>query len=112
MIFIIVTLLMMIISIFLMEEQPYIAIPFIILGMIFSVLCAYGVWDVEFAVIQNDNTFVLESTSYGEPYSYVFVFLFLIFFMIFIKAGFNTWRLALQEKGEMEYNRKMRRRGY
>jgi magnesium-transporting ATPase (P-type) len=111
-IFIIVTLIMLIITIFMIEEQPYMAIPFIMIGMIFSVLCAYGVWNVEWAVLQNDNTFVIESTSYGEPYSYVFVLIFLIFMMLFIKAGFNTWQQALQEKAEMEYNRKMRRRGY
>ena len=100
-IFIIVTLLMLIISIILMEEQPYVAIPFIVIGWIFSVLCAYGVWSVEFAVLQNDNTFVIESTSYGEPYSYVFVFVFLLFVMIFIRAGFNTWKMAMEQKGEM-----------
>ena len=109
MIFIIVTFLMLIISIFLMEDQPYIAIPFIMIGMIFSVLCAYGVWSVEWPVIQDDNTFVLESASYGEPYSYVFMLIFFIFMLIFIKAGFNTWQEALQTKGEIEYMKKQRR---
>ena len=111
MIFIIVTLLMLIITIFMVEEQPYMSIPFIIMGWIFSVLCAYGVWDVEWAVLQNDNTFVLESASYGEPYSYVFVLIFFIFVMLFVKAGFNTWKQALDTKAEMDYNMKMRRRG-
>ena len=110
MLFIIITFLTLIISIFLMEEQPYIAIPFIVIGWIFSVLCAYCVWSVEFAVLQKDNTFVIESVSYGEPYSYVFVLIFFIFMMVFIKAGFNTWKQALKQKGEMEYNRKMNRR--
>jgi len=106
MIFIILTFLMLIISIFLMEEQPVTAIPFIMLGMIFSILCAYGVWKVEWAVIQNDNTFVLESANYGEPYSYVFVLIFFIFLMVFVKSGFNTWQEALQTKGEIDYHRK------
>lgn len=110
-IFIIVTMIMLIISIFMMEEQPYLAIPFVMIGMIFSVLCAYGVWNVEWVVLQSDNTFVIESTSYGEPYSYVFIFLFFIFVMIFLKAGFNTWQQALQTKAEMDYNLKMKRRG-
>ena len=110
-IFIIVTLIMLIITIFMIEEQPYMAIPFIIIGMIFSVLCTYGVWKVEWAVLQSDNTFVIESVSYGEPYSYVFVLIFFIFMMLFIKAGFNTWKQALETKAEMDYHLKMKRRG-
>ena len=108
-IFIIVTLLMLIISIFLMEEQPIITIPFVMIGMIFSVLCTYGVWNVEWVAMHNDNTFVLESTSYGEPYSYVFMLLFFIFMLIFVKAGFNTWQQALQNQSEMEFRRKQQR---
>ena len=111
MIFIIVTILMLVITIFMVEEQPYMSIPFVIIGMIFSVLCAYGVWKVEWAVLQSDNTFVLESASYGEPYSYVFVLIFFIFMMLFVKAGFNTWKQALEKKAEMDYNLKMQRRG-
>ena len=108
-IFIIVTLLMLIISILLMEEQPVITIPFVIIGMIFSVLCTYGVWNVEWAVLQNDNTFVLESTSYGEPYSFVFMLIFFIFMLIFIKAGFNTWQQELDGRAEMEFRKKQQR---
>ena len=111
-IFIIITLLMLMITIFMVEDQPYMVIPFIMIGMIFSVLCTYGVWNVEWAVLQNDNTFVMESTSYGEPYSYVFMLIFFIFMMLFIKAGFNTWRQELDKKSEMAIQRKMRRRGY
>lgn len=109
-IFIIVTLLMLVISVFMMEEQPMIAIPFIMIGMIFSVLCTYGVWNVEWAVLQSDNTFVIESVSYGEPYSYVFMLLFFIFMLVFIKAGFNTWQQAIEHQSEMEFRKKQRQR--
>ena len=101
--FIIITFIALILSAYLMEEKPYFSIPFIFIGLIFSVLCAYGVWDVEWAVLRSDNTFVIESVNYGEPYTYVFVFVFFIFFLFFIRAGWNAWQEALATKNEFTY---------
>lgn len=102
--FIVVTLIALLISAYLMENYPYFSIPFIMLGMIFSVLCTYGFWNVEWAVLQSDNTFVMESVNYGEPYSYVFMLVFFIFFLFFIRAGWNAWKDALATKGEFTYS--------
>lgn len=101
--FIVITLIAVVISAYLMEKQPYISIPFIFIGLIFSVICTYGFWNVEWAVLHSDNTFTIESANYGEPYSYVFMFLFFVFFMFLIRAGWNTWKDALATKGEIDY---------
>jgi len=104
--FIIITLLAFLISAYLMEEKPFLSIPFIFIGLIFSVLCSYGVWNVEWAVLQSDNTFLFESANYGQPYSYVFMFIFFVFFLFFIRAGWNTWKDALETKKEFNYHDK------
>ena len=101
--FIIITLFSLIVSAYLMEENPVMSIPFIMIGIIFSILCTYGFWEVEWAVLYSDNTFVLESANYGEPYSYVFMFIFFVFFIFFIRAGWNMLRAAAQTKGEFTY---------
>jgi len=108
--FILITVIMLIISVFLMEDNPFLSIPFIMVGMIFSILCTYGMYDVEvYSNIYNStsgNTTV-EVTSFmdwGDPYAYVFMLLFFVFFIVFIRAGFNMWRLALdnQNKSRMK----------
>jgi len=111
-IFIILMVIFFIISIILIEEKPFISIPFILLGMIFSILCSYGFWKVDFlyvnynATLGNSSTEIYSTTAYGEPYSYIFVFIFFIFFALFFLAGFNMWRDALKTQGEIEYNKK------
>lgn len=112
--FIVVTILCLIISIFLMEDYPVIAIPFIFIGIVFSILCTYGLWNVEFfyvgynATEGNTSTYIYGTSVYGDPYSYIFVLLFFIFFILFFKTGFNWWHMAL-EKQDME-DKKNRRR--
>jgi hypothetical protein len=92
-----------------MESNPMISIPFIMLGMIFSILCTYGFWDVEYfyvgynASVGNSSTYIYSTSSYGEPYSYIFMFVFFIFVVLFFRAGFNTWRDALKTENEMSY---------
>ncbi len=102
--FIVVTLVSILISAYLMEENPIISIPFIMIGLIFSVICAYGVWDVEWVVLHSDNTLVLESVDYGIPYTFVFVFLFFVFVLFFFRAGFNLYKEAIETKGEFTYS--------
>ena len=102
--FIVVTLVSILISAYLMEENPIISIPFIMIGLIFSVICAYGVWNVEWAVLHSDNTLVLESADYGIPYTFVFVFLFFVFVLFFFRAGFNLYKEAIETKGEFTYS--------
>ena len=79
-IFIVITLFMLIISLFLLEDEPVLCIPFIMIGMIFSILCTYGMWNVEWATTASNGTLVIQSTNaYGEPYSYVFYWIFIIY---------------------------------
>ena len=85
------------------------------LGMIFSVLCTYGMWDVEYFYVGYNassgltNTSLYSTMSYGDPYGYIFMVLFFIFFIFFIRAGMNLWKEALQAQGEMDYRTRDRR---
>lgn len=102
--FIVVTLIALLLSAYLMEVNPILSIPFIFVGLIFSVLCTYGFWNVEWAVLQSDNTFTFQSANYGEPYSYVFMFIFFVFFLFFVRAGWNFMQENLKTKGEISYS--------
>lgn len=113
--FIIITFICLILSIFLMEENPILAIPVIMIGMIFSVLCAYGVFDVDYVYIAYNSTVgnstpYVYSVEYGSPYTYVFFLIFMIFCMLFFKTGWNLVQIAAKTKGEMEYKKRGRRR--
>jgi len=102
---------MLIISLFLLEDEPVLCIPFIMIGMIFSILCTYGMWNVEWATTASNGTLVIQSTNaYGEPYSYVFYWIFIIFLALFVKAGFNTWREAIKNKEQMKIQDRTRYR--
>ena len=114
--FIVITLILFFISVFTMEDNPLISIPFIMLGMIFSILVTYGLWDVEYfyvgynASVGNTSTYTYSTMGYGDPYGYIFVLLFFIFVVLFIRSGMNMWRDALETKGEMNYNSNRRGR--
>ena len=101
--FIIITFICLILSIFVMEEQPYLAMPLIMIGMLFSVVCAYGVYQVDYVYVAYNSTIgnssaYTYSVSYGEPYSFIFVFLFFVFFMLIFKCAFNTLRDVLKRR--------------
>lgn len=106
--FILIVVISLILSIFLVEDRPLLAIPLLMLGMIFSILCTYGMYDVELYTNSfNSSTGVteLEVTSFmdwGDPYAYVFMLLFFVFMILFIRAGFNMWQIALETQGEMK----------
>ena len=110
MLFIVLSIIFFILSIFLMESNPQLSIPFIMLGMIFTILCTYGMWDVEVLYVNYNastgitNTSIYSTMDYGEPYSYIFVLFFFIFMILFFRAGYNMWKEALQTQGEMNYN--------
>ena len=113
--FIVIVVIMLVLSVYTMDENPSLSIPIIMTGIIFTVLCAYGVWNVEYLYVGiNATTGITETQiystdSYGNPYSYIFLTVCFVFVMFFFRAGFNLWKEALQTKGQMEYNRKMRR---
>lgn len=111
-IFLIVTFICLIFSVFLMEDKPLLAIPFITIGMLFSIMCTYAMWDIEFYsnIFNSTNgSSTLELThitSYGDPYSYVFMLIFFIFLVLFFRTGFNMWRIALESEDEMDIKTK------
>lgn len=115
MLFIVLSILFFILSIYLLEDKPFVAIPFIMLGMIFTILCAYGLWDVEVLYVNYNassgltNTSIYSTIEYGDPYSYIFVLFFFIFMVLFFKSGFNMWRDALKTQGEMNYRTRDKR---
>jgi len=110
MLFIVLSILFFILSIYLMEEKPLMSIPFILLGMIFTILVTYGMWDVEILYVSYNassgltNTSIYTTSSYGDPYSYIFVLFFFMFVVLFFHAGFNMWKEALDTQGELNYN--------
>lgn len=113
--FIILSIIFFILSVYLMEENPKLSIPFIMLGMIFTILVAYGLWNVEVLYVGYDaatgiaNTSLYSTASYGNPYSYVFVLVFFIYLILFFNAGFNMWKQALETQSEIDYKNKPRR---
>jgi len=115
-IFIIITIISLLLSLFLLEDKPMLSLPLIMVGMIFSVLCTYGMWNVEWfytgfnATEGNTTSYIYSTTNYGDPYSYIFVLFFFIFVILFFAAGWNMWKEALKTQGEMEYKRRQKRR--
>jgi len=114
-IFVVVTIICLFLSLFLMEEYPMLSIPVIIIGMIFSILCTYGLFDVEFfyvgynSTVGNTTSYMFSTAEYGDPYGYIFILIFYIFILFFVKAGWNMWKEALETKGEINYNKGRRR---
>ena len=107
--FIVLTIIFFLISMFLLEDNPQISLPFIMLGMIFSILVTYGLWEVEVLYVNYNassgltNTSIYSTTSYGDPYGYIFMLVFFIYVVLFFRAGWNMWKQALATQGEMNY---------
>ena len=108
-VFVIAIIIFLILSVFMVDENPWLSIPFIMMGMIFSVLCAYEFWNFEWLYTAYNSTegnttaYIYSTTDYGNPYSYVFMLIFFIFFILFIYAGFRTWKEASETENEMDY---------
>ena len=104
--FIIISVILFILSLYTMEENPMLAIPLIMVNMIFIVIITYGFFDVEWFYIALDGTPTIYSTTdYGEPYAYIFFMFFFIHIMLFVKTGYNLWKEALDTKGGLDFRR-------
>lgn len=116
MLFIILSIILFILILFFMEDTPMIAIPLIMVNMIFIVIITYGFWDVEWfytaynSTVGNSTAYLYSTDSYGEPYSYIFFMFFLIHVLLFIRVGWVLWKQALDTPGEMDYYNKNKRR--
>ena len=108
-IFIVITFICLLLTIFMVEREPMLSIPVIMVGMIFSIICTYGLWDVEFfyvgynATVGNTTSYIYSTATYGDPYGYIFMLIFYIFIMFFVRAGWNLWKEALETKGTIDY---------
>lgn len=111
-IFIVISIILFILTVFVMDDMPMLAIPFIFAGMIFAILCAYGFFDVgTFYVGQNITTGNLEASvysdeSYGVMYPWVFFFVFILYVFLFVKVAFNIWKEANETRGQIDYRRR------
>lgn len=106
-IFIIATIVFFIISIFLIDEYPWLSLASISMGLVFSTLAVWGMWAVDFVYTSYNSThgntsFEVETVNYGDPYSFVFVFVFGAFIILLLKAGFNVVKKAKEQKGELD----------
>jgi len=116
MLFVAVSIVLLIITVFVIEEEPGLAIVFIIIGMIFSALSCLGFFEVDYFYANYNSTtgnttgYMYSNINYYDPYSWVFFFVFIIYCLLFVKAGFNMWKQALETKGEMDYDSRYRRR--
>ena len=110
MIFIIITIILFILSVFIMDDNPILAIPIIFAGMVFTILCSYGFFNVDTVYMgQNTTTgniepMIYQNPEYGEMYPWIFFFVFILFVILFIRVCFNIWVEAHQTPGEMNYN--------
>jgi hypothetical protein len=93
-VFVIITILLFIISVIMVEENPAVSIILIIAGMIFSIFCVFGFGSVD--VMLGDGTLVSD-TSYYETFGWAFFFFFLFYALLFIKAGFNYMQIVINE---------------
>jgi len=113
--FIVFSILFFILSVWLMENNPKLSIPFIMLGMIFTILVTYGLWEVEMLYVSYNassgltNTSIYNTMSYGDPYSFIFALFFFFYLILFFRAGFNMWREALETQGKINYRIRDRR---
>lgn len=97
-IFIIVSVILFIFSLYTMEENPMLAIPLIMVNIVFVVLIMYGITYVEWFYIAADGTPTIYSTmTYANPYAYVFLVFMFIQIMLLIKTGFNLVQEGLKE---------------
>jgi len=101
--FIIISIVLFILGVYTMEDEPMLAIPIIMINIIFTVLITYGFLVVEWLYVDATGTPQIYTTSaYAEPYSYVFFMFTFVNIMLFIKAGGNLWRNLVITKGEFK----------
>lgn len=106
-IFIIATIIFFILSVYMIEDSPWLSLGFVSMGLVFSTLSVWGMWAVDFTYTSYNNTFgntsfEIETVNYGDPYSFVFIFVFGAFIILLIKAGFNCVKKSKEQQGEMD----------
>jgi len=104
-IFIMITIQLFIISAVMVEENPSIAIIFIVAGMFFTVYCVFGFASVD--IVLGDGT-VHTDTTYLEAYGWGFFFFFILYVMLFVRAGFNYTQQKIEEAERRPKNNRYR----
>ena len=113
-VFIIITVILFILSVIFMDDAPMVAVPILFTGMVFTILCAFGFFEVDTVYLgQNLSTGAIEpmiysNEAYNTAYPWVFFFLFILFAIVFLRIGFNLLMEAKQTMGEMNYRGRRR----
>jgi len=107
-VFVVIIMIMLVLSVYSMEDEPWLSIVFITVGMVFSILSAYEFFNFEWFYVADDLPGIYSTYDYGSPYGYVFMLMFFIFAILFVKAGANAWKFALETEAEMNYNKRRR----
>lgn len=94
------------IIILLLDDQWKIALPLIMVNMMFIPLIVYGFWNVEWFYLNIWNeTAELYSTDQYSVYSYVFIGFWFIHLLLLFKMGYHAWQDAMETKGEIDYDK-------
>ena len=99
----IVMVVVIFIIILILDEQWKLTLPLIMVNLIFITLIVYGFWNIEWVVVDGAGDPSLFSDDSHYVYSYVFVAFWFIHMLLFIKAGYDSWKEALETKGQMSY---------
>lgn len=91
------------------------AVALISVNLFFIVLAAYGFYEIEWTYtskyFSGNGTYMMDIYSTEKYYylAYIFYVFFLIHVILFVKAGWDSWKDALSTKGEMDYRLRDRR---
>lgn len=89
--------------ILLLDDRWKMTLPLIMVNLIFITIIVYGFWNVEWIYLDAAGDIYFYSDDTHSVYSYVFVGFWFIHMLLFFKAGYDSWKDALQTKGEMSY---------
>ena len=103
--FITITILFFILSVIFMDSNPFIAMVYIITGIIFSIICTYGFFNIEY-FYSDGATGYMYAVDIGETYAYVFFGLVFMFILILFRVVYNVLNMALETKGEIDYKKR------
>lgn len=104
MLFIVISFILFVLSVFMVDSEPFLAIPFIIAGIIFCGLCIFGFFQVDTVtmgvnVTSGDYEAMLFSIKdQYEPYVWVYMLFVFLHCILFVKAAVNVLRDSV--KGE------------
>lgn len=94
-VYIILSALLFVLCVLLMEDKPWLAVPLVMVGVIFSTMCVFGFFQVDVPMMVYNSTSeayepsLLSVTDQYVPYVWVYFLFVLIYGLVFVKAMFN-----------------------